>query len=107
MPCWTIKKTTVNVSAMNLTTLAEGLKAAGFDVRQETDSLVFARAWSYRYHRYANSEIIIEGTEAVEELTQEVKRAYSAQVVRQTAKQFGWNVQVKPQTNQFVIHRRR
>ena len=106
MPCWTIKKTQVNVSTMQLPVLAEGLKAAGFDVKLEEQSLTFARVGSYEYHRYEKGVLTING-QNVESLTAEVKRAYSAQIIKQGAAQFGWNVQIKPHTNQFIVQRRR
>ena len=107
MPCWTIKKTTVNVDTMNVAILAEGLRAAGFAVNTEVkDRVLFSKAGSTWYHTYEAGKLTIDRDPEVERLTAEVKRAYSAQVVRSTAEKFGWKVQAK-ENKQFVVQRRR
>ena len=114
MPCYTIKKTSVNVSTMDLSILAEGLRAAGFDVRhdQEKQSLDFAKSGSYLYHHYANGVLTVAGNRLTntpafaEHVTGEVKRAYSAQTVRHAAQQFGWKLSTQNQ-HQFVATKRR
>ena len=104
MPCYTIKKTSVNVSGMDLAILLAGLKEAGFDARLDKETLIFSRKGSYLYHNYHKGTLTIAGG-GVEETTAEVKRAYSAQVVRQTATRFGWKLSEKP--NQFIAQKRR
>jgi len=105
MPCWTIKKTTVDVGKMEIKTLAAGLKAAGFDVNDDMNRLLFSRSGSTWYHTYKDGVLTLQG-QNVEGITAEVKRAYSAQVVRQTAERFGWKLSSKTQT-QFTVQRRR
>ena len=105
MPCYTVKKTTVNVSNMDLDVLAAGLKAAGFDVKQEGASFIFSRKGSYLYHSFKAGALELSGND-VEALTAEVKRAYSAQVVRQTAERFGWKTSTKD-NQQFMVQKRR
>ena len=103
MPCYTIKKTTVNVSTMDVATLIDGLTAAGFDTRLDEKTVVFYRDGFY--HTYHNGVLTL-ASRNVEGLTTEVKRAYSAQIVRQSAKQFGWKLNEKT-NQQFVAQKRR
>lgn len=92
MPCYTIKKTTVNVDAMQLSVLLDGLKAAGFDVRLDGETLSFSRKGSYNYHQYALGKLTLSGEAETETLVGDIKRAYSAQVVRVAASKFGWKL---------------
>jgi ribonuclease HIII len=105
MPCYTVKKTTVNVSNMDVSVLADGLKAAGFDVKLDGQTVIFSRTGTFTYHTYQKGTLQLRGSD-VESLTAEVKRAFSAQVVRQTAKQFGWQLSSKS-TTEFVAQKRR
>jgi len=104
MPCYTIKKTTVNVSKMDVPTLVQGLEAAGVDVRLDDTTIIFSERGSYLYHNYHNGVLTFAGAN-VEDLTQQVKRAYSTQVVKRAASQFGWGVKQKT-VNSFVATKR-
>jgi ribonuclease HIII len=104
MPCWTIKKTSVNVSYMQISILEAGLKEAGFDVRKDQGGLLFSKANSTRFHRFEKGVLMLDGSN-VDSLTNEVKRAYSVQAVKQTAQQFGWKVNTKA-ANQFAMTKR-
>jgi hypothetical protein len=98
MPCDTIRKTTVLVTGMHKQILVDGLLAAGFDARlTESGQVVFCKRGSYLYHTYADGKLEINGVGSavigqVEDFVSEVKRAYSAQVVRATAAKFGWTL---------------
>lgn len=114
MPCWTIQKTTIKTDKMNVVLLAEGLKAAGFDVKQEQGGLLrFVRPGSYLVHTYENGQLRMmissSGSETFDSLASEIKRAYAAQAVRYATKKFGWRANEK-QTQQgleFVVNKRR
>lgn len=105
MPCYTVKKTTVNVSNMDVNVLSDGLKAAGFDVKLDGQTVIFSRAGTYVYHTYQKGVLKLTGND-VEALTAEVKRAFSTQAVRQAAKQFGWQLSSKS-NQEFVAQKRR
>lgn len=105
MPCYTIRKTSVNVSNMNLDVLEAGLKAAGFDVTRQGESLIFARSGSYLYHSYEGKRLTISGND-VEAITAEVKQAYSVGAVKRAANQFGWKLSTKD-NQQFIAQKRR
>ena len=108
MPCWTIKKTVVDVGKMNVEILTAGLKAAGFFIGStQQGMLTFAGQIGEHKYEIATGKLLIDPRQNAEALTAEVKRAYSAQVVRQTANRFGWKLSSKPNTNQFVAQRRR
>lgn len=94
MPCYTVKKTSVNVSAMNLELLKAGLIAAGFTVNEQQGRLSFRKNGSYRTHEYSDGKLSVEGEE-VEDMVNEVKRAYSAQVIRTSMVRAGWKLNEK------------
>jgi hypothetical protein len=45
-----------------------------------------------RNYSYQNGVLVIKGQRASAELTSQVKRAYSSQVVQSQAKKFGWQM---------------
>jgi len=105
MPCYTIKKTQVNVAKMDLDILVDALKAAGFAAKLDQKTIVFSKSGSYLYHNYHNGVLSITGGD-VEAITAAVKQAYSAGVVRKAASQFGWKLSSKDNQT-FVAQKRR
>lgn len=104
MPCYTIKKTSVNVSTMDLTILLDALKGAGFDARLDQRTIIFSKQNTNLYHTYHNGVLTIAGRN-VEDLTGEVKRAYALGVVRSTMQKHGWKTDQKT-VNNFVATKR-
>lgn len=94
MPCYTVKKTSVNVSVMNLGQLKLGLEAAGYKVDKKGATLFFSMPGSYLVHEYGDGALSIAGDE-VEGLVNEVKRAYSAQIIRSSMVRAGWKLNEK------------
>jgi hypothetical protein len=115
MPCDTIRKTTVLVTRMDKQILLDGLRAAGFDARlTESGQVMFCKRGSYLYHTYSDGKLDINGVGSAvigqaEDFIAEVKRAYSAQVVRSTAIRFGWTLKETKTAKgvQFEAMRRR
>jgi hypothetical protein len=106
MPCYQVRKTTVDAQTMKPDILAEALKQAGFDASQDgAGRVVFTKKGSYQYHWWEAGQLKISGSNAAE-MVNEVKRAYSAQVVRSAAQQFGWKASEKQQ-GQFEVTKRR
>lgn len=116
MPCYTIRKTEVAIDRMRLDILMEGLRAAGFSVRENGETLIFSEAGSYLYHVYENGKLSLQTSATntstasqVERLTSAVKQAYSSQVVRFAANKMGWKLNEKKtaQAQEFTAQRRR
>lgn len=103
MPCWTVKTTNVNMGTMNLALLQAGLEAAGYTVKLEGERLIFSKDGSYRFHEYQAGQLSVSG-ENVEQLSNEVRRAYSAEIVRSQMSRAGWKM-TKTATG-FVANKR-
>lgn len=101
MPCWTVRKTTVDIEKMRVEILSDGLAADGFDVKLEGERLTFALKGTYLYHSYENGRLTLSGGQP-EEVVARIKRAYSAQAVRVAANQFGWKLGAAKKSEQGV-----
>ena len=99
MPCNTVQTTTVNLQNANLDMLAEAVAAlGGQSIREERGVLYFNDAWGYPA-TIANGEVT--ATRAFD--ASQLKRAYSAVVVKKAAKTFGWTfTQTKQGVAQFT-----
>ena len=117
MPCWTVQESTIELHNPNSKLLRRALKAAGFTNHRH----VYARrgielvAVGFSMDRFADrasvtlrdGRVIVAGAETTDlvALTSEVKRAYSAQVVRTASQRFGWTVK-QVGTNRYQAQRR-
>jgi hypothetical protein len=104
MPCYTRRETTVVIEAADKDILKAGLEAAGFDRVEQSAGGLRAR------HKQSGEQITIRDgrlTVQTESLINEVKRAYSHEVVRRTAKKFGWKLTETKEQNQYRAARRR
>lgn len=103
MPCYTRINSTVEFGpATDAALLAAALRGLGYTVTQMGKNLSFARYDNdVVTGTYANGRMTISGTVDQNLL----KRAYSAEVVKSSAKRFGWQVkQTGPQ--QFQVTKR-
>lgn len=91
MPCYTVQKSKVEFLAkstdMNL--LANALRGLGFSVTQTPEGLSFEKAGFSG--SYASNSGCLQLDESWD--GNEVKRAYSTQVVESQARKFGWRLQ--------------
>ncbi len=102
MPCDVVQTNTIDWKVADLETLEKGLSAAGFEVTRQRDGVAFRKGYGnwIQVNKTSGQAIIRPGQEA---LLNEAKRAYSAQVVKQTGAKFGWQVkQVAPNKFQYI-----
>lgn len=109
MPCWTVQKSTIELQNPNAKLLRQALESAGFAcwVKNETGFSM------ERFHDRSSVTlrdglviIAIGGRKAkLAALTSEVKRAYSAQVVRAASQRFGWTLK-QVGANRYQAQRR-
>ena len=102
MACYTI---TVTVPKMHPELLADALKAAGFSVKLDGGTVVFSRSTEFLYHSYHNKTLYLKGADYAA-LANEVKRAYSAQIIQTAGEETGWKV-IQSQPQQYVAKKRR
>jgi hypothetical protein len=108
MPCNTVQRTTVAFKAENIDTLSKALASLGLSVREaEKGVLVFygyvGGSGAYQQGRYLAAEGKLDVQQGFD--VNALKRSYSAVVVEQAAKRFGWNVQKKDATH-YAAQRR-
>lgn len=85
MPCDTITTMKVNLGNVNFEQLVEALKAMGQTPIVENDLVYFGYGESFNNK---TKELRIKSQDKVAE----IKKAYSAQVVKSQAKRFGWQL---------------
>lgn len=91
MPCYSVQKSKVEFLAKSTDTklLADALRGLGFSVTQTAQGLSFEKAGLSG--SYASNSGCLQLDESWD--GNEVKRAYSAQVVESQARKFGWRLQ--------------
>ena len=108
MPCWQVRETTVDISAGDVGLLAEALKAEG-----ATNVVVQGESISFRDREGNIGRFTKGGGLRVAEDSQftrdpnSLKRAYSREVVKKTAKQFGWKATWSADGQKAVAVKRR
>jgi len=109
MPCWTTASSQINLQNANRELLKAALAAIGFTNLHENDEYARMRgngavltmdrfADSTSVTVMANGTVTVTSARADRNMTalgNEVKRAYSGQVIQSAAKRFGW--MLKPQ----------
>lgn len=103
MPCYTERKITVELQAANRELLLKGLTALGITATESRRGLVLTRG-RQTLGVLADGRLELEyGVDVA--LANEIKQAYSGQVVQAAARRFGWTIK-QEQPNQFLIQRR-
>lgn len=115
MPCWTVAKSEVKLSGLNPEFLKHALTALGFRVNDAEYSKRFnASLTADRFSDGTSVVVALDGTVTVNAsgragdltaLANEVKRAYSVQVVQAASRKFGWNLKQQSE-NKFAVSRR-
>jgi hypothetical protein len=108
MPCFTKREVPVSVTvaftAENEKILIDGLFADGFNVNTATNGLYVNKGARRATIDLAQGTMtVLEGDQSI---INEIKRAYSGEVVRQAAKRFAWTLQPTKQANVMVAKRR-
>ncbi len=90
MPCDTIRTTSVDLSSIgkiDVELLARGLNALGLGATVQTDGTIAGRNVSY-----SGGRLELSGYSAGRVTLDQVKQAYSAEVVKRTANRYGWTL---------------
>lgn len=115
MPCWTVAKSEVKLQGLNPEFLRAALTALGFSIN--TAEYSQRRGYSFSADRFSDGVsvvIALDGTVSVNaseratdltKLGNEVKRAYSVQVVQAASKRFGWSLK-QTSENKYAVQRR-
>jgi hypothetical protein len=101
MPCWEVRRMTLELEAADRDLLRAAIQALGYDVRQQGAQMVVA---------LDEGDAVIEGSSirvpaGSEVVVNQIKQAYSRQVLTAAAKRFGWQVNTA-QTNHLTLKRR-
>ncbi len=91
MPCYTVQKSKVEFLAKSTDTnlLGEALRSLGFSVTQTPEGLYFAKAGLSGSYSCDSGRLQLDESWDGDEL----KRAYSTQIVESQARKFGWRLQ--------------
>jgi hypothetical protein len=91
MPCYTVQKSKVEFLAKSTDTnlLADALRGLGFSVTQTPEGLYFEKAGLSGSYASDSGRLQLDESWGGNEL----KRAYSTQVVESQARKFGWRLQ--------------
>jgi len=100
MPCDTIQTTTVDIGKVDHKLLMLALSALGLNPRLQGDAIYFQNG----VYSIADKQLDLRGTN-VESRSAELKRAYSCEVVKTTAKKFNWQWK-QVENNKFQVVKR-
>lgn len=101
MPCYEVRMTKVDMAKMDKDVLIAGLLAAGMAIDVMGDAIYIGR------HVYRGGELLVARGDDATEVANGIRRAYSAEVVRQTAKRMRWDLKANPKNqNAFVATKR-
>lgn len=103
MPCWTVRETSVELGAADPDVLRRGLEAAGFELSMYGSALLVMRGGQIVAEIENGRATVNRGDTDV---VNEIKRAYSAEVVKTAAKRFGYSLTTNKQTGKITAGRR-
>ena len=113
MPCDTIQLSSVkfNMQATDLKIFEDGLRAIGYQYGKDYQGVPFfsktLAGGQTITGQFKNGEVKLTFPEGMNEgdITAEIKRAYSTEVVKTQAKKFGWQLKEKA-PGKFVVIKR-
>lgn len=106
MPCYSVEESGIKVTAnTNPDLLKKALEELGYTVTKIGGTLTFANYQLGRRGTFQNGELSVKTNMGAAVDQDEIRRAYSAQVVMSAAKRFGWQVKQTSPT-QFQVSRR-
>ena len=97
MPCYTSSTVEIDSGKMNAGLAKDAFAAMGLNPRHERQGIIDHRKGSYNYQTGETVWRVQRG-ETAEQLTAELKRAYSAEVIKSQARKYGWTLK---QTSQY------
>lgn len=103
MPCWTVRETSVELAAADPDILRRGLEAAGFELSMYGSALLVMRGGQIVAELENGRVTVNRGDTGI---VNEIKRAYSAEVVKVAAKRFGYSLTTNKQTGKVTAGRR-
>jgi hypothetical protein len=103
LPCWTVRETSVELDAADPDILRRGLEAAGFELSNYGNALLVMRSGQIVAEIENGRVTVNRGDTAI---VNEVKRAYSAEVVKIAAKRFGYSLTTNKQSGKITAGRR-
>lgn len=107
MPCDTVRTTLVEVEKMDGPLLQAALRSLGYQVSVQGQAILFSMPSALGVNRYENGRMMISNVYDQTTFVNTIKQAYSTEVVKSTAKRFGWALkQDAKQTNKFSAIRR-
>lgn len=104
MPCWTVRETTVDLDAADADVLKRGLEAAGFATSLYEEATTLILRGGRIVAEITDGKVTVNASETG--VINEIKRAYSAEVVRTAAKRFGYSLTTNKQTGKITAGRR-
>ncbi|MEN3329074.1 MAG: hypothetical protein V7638_3881 [Acidobacteriota bacterium] len=109
MPCYTERavdvKQTVAFKAENAEILVSGLVKEGFSANATKDGVISVSKDSRRAEiNLTNGTMVVRESDA--SIVNEIKRAYSFEVVKQSASRFGWKLTATNDANVMTAKRR-
>jgi len=114
MPCWTKQSNTVDMDKVDRVLLVKALKALGYHINDDAYSLKLGCEFSADHFGWngsvyiKNGKLFVGASREGVDLTgriNELKRAYSGEVVQAACKRFGWNLTRKTD-DRFIATRR-
>ena len=112
MPCWMVNETTLDFSNPDEGLLKAALEELGFTVHSKAQANEYGYAFSadhfgpsYSVCVKHDGTVITNGPEVSKFDMNQVKRAYSRQVVGSAAKRLGWNVKKKNNRKMVAVRR--
>jgi hypothetical protein len=103
LPCWTVRETSVELDASDPDVLKRGLAAAGFELSMYGGALLVMRGGQIVAEIENGRVTVNRGDTGV---VNDIKRAYSAEVVKTAAKRFGYSLTTNKQTGKITAGRR-
>jgi hypothetical protein len=103
LPCWTVRETSVELDAADPEILRRGLEAAGFELSMYGTALLVMRGGQIVAEIENGRVTVNRGDTGV---VNDIKRAYSTEVVKTAAKRFGYTLTTNKQTGKITAGRR-
>ena len=99
MPCDTVNTVSLNLDKTDFETMLRALEALGKSPQVQGDKIHFTGRSGYGWTYTRGGQLDMRGTRTnYDDEINEIKRGYSAEIIRGQAKKFGW--QVTPQESQ-------
>ena len=114
MPCWTVQTAEVNLTNPNPEMLSKVLASLGFRINSAEYSRRFSASFTADRFSDRTSVRIIDGRMEVtaansstdlRAVSNEIKRGYSAEIIRTASKRFGWQTS-QVSESKFQVRRR-